>query len=183
MQLQIDPLLTMFGFLTPFSYLLFLGTSLLLFLGYLVLPKGVRAQYCGAARRRYRRQRRRAPRTSTAANTPQPRSLPPGDILDNVYAYSHSFSPQENVDELVGGGSVKSEIINDQASALDSVWSGVESQSEVSSHLRYHRGVSLPQQLKKMLQQPPGIKLIAHGTKCRPRPGELCIAIISRVWG
>lgn len=169
-------------YLTPFNYLLFLALSLFIFVGYLILPRGLRAQYCGAARRRYRRQRRRVRKASQQPNNnppPLPKYLPPEGVLDNIYAYSHSFSPHEN-GEFVGSlasshqKSVRSEIISTQASAQGSVSSGVdESQhgSEISSlNTRDKQQLSLPQQLRMMLQQPPGIKFRAHGTKCRPRP-------------
>mmetsp|Transcript_31674 Transcript_31674/g.51674 ORF Transcript_31674/g.51674 Transcript_31674/m.51674 type:complete len:357 (+) Transcript_31674:43-1113(+) len=168
---------SLFSYVTPLNYLFFLTLSLLIFLGYLILPMGVRAQYCGAGRRRYRRQRRQKKLQQSKA-PPQPESLPPEDILGNIYAYSHSFSPQEELAQLVGGtpssSYVKSDFISPQTSALDSVWSGVdESQcSEISSAKMSNKQQqpSLPQILKEMLKQPPGIKFIAHGTKCRPRP-------------
>ncbi|KAL7531903.1 hypothetical protein ACHAWF_003948 [Thalassiosira exigua] len=97
-------------------------------------------------------------------NSPYSTSLPTEDVLDNIYAYSHSFSP--TVDRLAdtpASSCIKSDIASSKASALDSVWSGVDD-LQTESHL------SIPQQLKIALQQPPGIKFVAHGTKCRPRP-------------
>jgi len=168
---------SIFSSITPLNYLLFLTSSLLLFLGYLILPMGIRAQYCGAGRRRYRREGRRRKNLRQAKASPQQKSLPPEDILGNIYAYSHSFSPQEQVNQLFGGtpsSNPKSGIISSQASALDSVWSGVdESQGSEFSDSKMsneQQKLSLPQILKEMLKQPPGIKFVAHGTKCRPRP-------------
>ena len=156
------------GYITPFNYLLFLATSLLLFLGYLILPRGVKAHYCGAARRRYRRQTRR--RRSTLQKESLQQNQTTEDILGNVhaYSYSHSFgSPQDQNAPETPSSCAKSEIIS------DSIWGGVDETQQLP----------LPQQLKAMLQQPPGVKLIAHGTKCRPRPVYLTLhsdAIISQ---
>jgi hypothetical protein len=92
------------------------------------------------------------------------------DILGNVhaYSYSHSFgSPQDQNAPETPSSCAKSEIIS------DSIWGGVDETQQLP----------LPQQLKAMLQQPPGVKLIAHGTKCRPRPVYLTLhsdAIISQ---
>lgn len=192
-------ILSIFSNLTPLNYLLFLTCSLLLFLGYLILPMGIRAQYCGAGRRRYRRQgtirkkvQQHHPKTlhshhqqQQQQQQPQQNSLSPEDILGNIYAYSHSFSPQEQVvTQLFGGGTTTpssdqkhSDIISSQASALDSVWSGVDeshgsemSGSKISNEQQQQQQLSLPQIVREMLKQPPGIKFVAHGTKCRPRP-------------
>mmetsp|Transcript_28533 Transcript_28533/g.60216 ORF Transcript_28533/g.60216 Transcript_28533/m.60216 type:complete len:385 (+) Transcript_28533:50-1204(+) len=166
---------------TPLNYLFFLTLCLIAFLGYLLLPRGIKAQYCGGARRRYLRQRQKQTRHSKQIQHQSLRKEPqPEDILGNIYAYSHSFSPQDEVGRLVGGnadspssGQMKSGFISSQASALDSLWSGVdESQgSEASSKAsdKQQQQLSLPQILKEMLKQPPGIKFVAHGTKCKPR--------------
>ena len=88
---------------TPFKYLLFLTFSLMLYLCYLILPRGVRAEYCCASRRRYRRQRRRRrtqldqynqlyqfhnqglhSRNYGVYTTPK-------DVLERILAHSHSY--------------------------------------------------------------------------------------------
>ena len=178
--------MSIFSIITPLNYLIFLASSLLLFLGYLCLPRGFRAQYCGAARRRYRRkeQRQKVLPQHNANNKPTPKSMKqqqqqqPEDILDNIYAYSHSFSPQEDLigkhNTPISTSNIKSEIMSSQASAFgDSVWSGLEESecsSETSASNQKQQLHISPQQMKILLRQPPGIKCIAHGTKCRPRP-------------
>mmetsp|Transcript_606 Transcript_606/g.1132 ORF Transcript_606/g.1132 Transcript_606/m.1132 type:complete len:619 (-) Transcript_606:137-1993(-) len=101
---------TLLRYITPINYLLFLTTSVLLFLAYLVLPRGFRAEYCGAGKRRYRRRRRRdhagidddgsailrkhAPsgtQSHQSWNTPQ-NPVVPRDVLESIYAHSHSYS-------------------------------------------------------------------------------------------
>ena len=87
--------------------------------------------------------------------------IPREDIKGNVhaYSYSHSFgSPRESAPETPSSYA-KSEIIS------DSIGGGVDETQQLP----------LPQQLKTMLEQPPGVKLIAHGTKCRPRPVYLTL--------
>jgi len=179
-------ILSIFSNLTPLNYLLFLTCSLILFLGYLILPMGIRAQYCGAGRRRYRRQgaiRKRVQQHHRQQQQQQKQnSLSPEDILGNIYAYSHSFSPQEQVvSQLFGGGTTApssdqkhSDIISSQASAFDSVWNGVDeshgSEMSYDQQQQQQQQLALPQIVREMLEQPPGIKFVAHGTKCRPRP-------------
>ena len=169
--------------ITPFNYLLFLAISLLLFMGYLILPRGFKAQYFGTGKRkRYRRQRinrrARVPSVTTKHSQQQYNSLPSEDLLDSIYAYSHSYSPQEqlftrttNTNTPISTistprSNVKSEIISSQASALhdDIIWSGVSSDNK-----NRNEHVSLPEEVKQTLGKPPGISFIAHGTKCTPR--------------
>lgn len=159
--------------MTPFDYyLLFLASSLLIFLGYLILPRGVKAQYCGAGRRRYRRQRRGRGRSGAhnAGRQHQPRQGHPEDILEHIYAYSHSFSPQEHL--LVGTPS-DVDASRDPSCALDtaSFWSGSGvSYSGNKVQQQQKQDSPLPHGLNDLLRQPPGLKFTAHGTKCRPRP-------------
>ena len=89
------------------------------------------------------------------------------DVLETLYAQSHSFSPQ---DQLISPVSevTKSDILSSQASAMqDDVFSGLSDRRDVEQPSIQ---LSLPEELKERLKQPPGIKLIAHGTKCKPRP-------------
>ena len=182
---------SLYASITPFNYLLFLAISLLLFLGYLILPRGLKAQYFGTGkRRRYRRQRinRRGRLQQLPITTKHPQlhqALPSEDLLDSIYAYSHSYSPQEqlftrttNTTTPISTVStprshVKSEIISSQASALhdDIIWSGVsDSNRDRNEHDEKQSPLSLPEEVKQTLRKPPGIKFIAHGTKCKPRP-------------
>jgi len=90
------------------------------------------------------------------------------DVLETLYAQSHSFSPQ---DQLISPVSevTKSDILSSQASAMhDDVFSGLSDRRDVEQPPTIQ--LSLPEELKEKLKQPPGIKLIAHGTKCKPRP-------------
>ena len=181
---------SLYASITPFNYLLFLAISLLLFLGYLILPRGLKAQYFGTGkRRRYRRQRinRRGRLQQLSVTTKHPQlhqALPSEDLLDSIYAYSHSYSPQEqlftrttNTTTPISTVStprshVKSEIISSQASALhdDIIWSGVSDNRDRNEHDEKQSPLSLPEEVKQTLRKPPGIKFIAHGTKCKPRP-------------
>lgn len=183
----------LYSSITPFSYLLFLASSLLLFLGYLILPRGIKAQYFGTSRKRYRRQQRRQASYSLQSpggdrrggihnsNSSQRRGWnnnhntngirkteQSNDVLETLYAQSHSFSPQ---DQLISPVSevTKSDILSSQASAIqDDVFNGLSDRRDVEQSPSVQ--LSLPEELKNKLKQPPGIKLIAHGTKCKPRP-------------
>ena len=161
--------------------------------GYLILPRGIKAHYFGTSRKRYRRQQRRqasyslqSPDGSRRGGINNGNSKQQGgwnnnhntngmktqqqsnDVLETLYAQSHSFSPQ---DQLISPVSevTKSDILSSQASAMqDDVFNGLSDKLDVEQQPSIQ--LSLPEGLKKRLKQPPGIKLIAHGTKCKPRP-------------
>ena len=191
---------SLYSFITPFNYLLFLTSSLLLFLGYLILPRGIKAQYFGAGRRRrYRRQRTmssgfgRSYSNGSVMNQgwkqkqlqQKNSQLPSEDLLDNIYAHSHSYaptlsSPSEITTPTSYGYDVKSEIMSSQVSALQEhvAWSRNDDVSNNSDYKYVEQQtkkqqqqlrLSLPEELKMMLMHPPGVKFIAHGTKCKPR--------------
>lgn len=195
-----SPLSSLYSFITPFNYLLFLTSSLLLFLGYLILPRGIKAQYFGAGRRRrYRRQRTmssgfgRSYSNGSVMNQgwkqkqlqQKNSQLPSEDLLDNIYAHSHSYaptlsSPSEITTPTSYGYDVKSEIMSSQVSALQEhvAWSRNDDVSNNSDYKYVEQQtkkqqqqlrLSLPEELKMMLMHPPGVKFIAHGTKCKPR--------------
>ena len=197
-----SPLSSLYSFITPFNYLLFLTASLLLFLGYLILPRGIKALYFGAGRRRrYRRQRTmssgfgRSYSNGSVMNQgwkqkqlqQKSSQLPSEDLLDNIYAHSHSYaptlsSPSEITTPTSYGYDVKSEIMSSQVSALQEhvAWSRNDYVSNIrNSDYKYveqqtkkqqqQLRLSLPEELKMMLMHPPGVKFIAHGTKCKPR--------------
>lgn len=195
-----SPLSSLYSFITPFNYLLFLTASLLLFLGYLILPRGIKAHYFGAGRRRrYRRQRTmssgggRSYSNGSVMNQGWKQKqlqqtssqLPSEDLLDNIYAHSHSYaptlsSPSEITTPTSYGYDVKSEIMSSQVSAMHEnvAWSRNDDVSNNSDYKYVEQQtkkqqqqlrLSLPEELKMMLMHPPGVKFIAHGTKCKPR--------------
>ncbi|KAL7433897.1 hypothetical protein ACHAXM_003946 [Skeletonema potamos] len=128
--------------ITPFSYLLFLFSLLLIYLGFLILPRGFKAQYCLGSRRRYRRNRRR--RSTTSPKVHPDEETP--SINDN--------SCQENI-------------------YSDSIWNGVNEKISAAIHPppnNVNVRSLLEERVRRRLAQPPGLRLIAHGIKVRPRP-------------
>ena len=154
------------------------------------MPRGIKAHYFGTSRKRYRRQQRRQASYSLQSpggdrrvgngnsrqrggwnnntNGIRKSQQQSNDVLETLYAQSHSFSPQ---DQLISPVSevTKSDILSSQASAMqDDVFSGLSDRRDVEQPSSIQ--LTFPEELKNKLKQPPGIKLIAHGTKCKPRP-------------
>lgn len=131
---------------TPFSYLLFLFSLLFIYLGFLILPRGVKAQYCLGSRRRYRRKRRR-------------RSIPPRPQVQTDEETPRTKTSQFRDDENIDSESI--------------LWSGVNDTSPAEIHTppsNVNVCSLLEERVRRRLAQPPGLSLIAHGIKVRPRP-------------
>jgi hypothetical protein len=129
--------------ITPFSYLLFLFSLLFIYLGFLILPRGFKAQYCLGSRRRYRRKWRRR-------STVRPKVVHQDEETPNI----NDNSRQENI-------------------YSDSIWSGVNDKSSAVIHPppnNVNVRSLLEERVRRRLGQAPGLKLIAHGIKVRPRP-------------
>ena len=224
--------------LSPYNYLLFLTCLLLLFIAHLIVPRGVRAEFCGVGRRkRYRRQHQRpggranssplrtnsnSKRTSTPA-APLMTSMfhmrttvVPQDVLENIYAHSHSFSNEftspapattananstasksyhtpspyyhsNKSSEASTGRSSRGSHCEDYFTPRlgmarpPTAWnkSAIQSTSPLTPTTALNDGghqqqekqqLVLQHELQKLFSHPPGIRLIAHGTKCNPRP-------------
>lgn len=177
--------------ITPLNYLIFLALSLLLYLGYLLLPRGFRAQYFGdGLRRRHRRRRTtgigrwrgRGQTTSSSTAIDNGGVLPPPvDILESIYANSHSFSP-DNVHggyrlDLLLAGTTTTHWTNDPGSSsrIDDFSCLTPSvRDDTHEHQRPHDDMSpsssLSREIEEVLHHPPGMMFVAHGTRCPPRP-------------
>ncbi len=121
--------------ITPLSYLLFLLSLLVIYLGFLILPRGFKAQYCLGSRRRYRRKRRRR-------NTKVP-----------------SSSRKQFQDE-------EAPITTNTTAAPSRLLRFNTPTQPKRAHERY----KLEERVRYSLTNPPGMRLIAHGIKVRPRP-------------
>ena len=177
--------------ITPLNYLIFLALSLLLYLGYLLLPRGFRAQYFGdGLRRRHRRRRttrigrwRGRGQTTSSSTAIGNRGVlpPPVDILESIYANSHSFSP-DNVHggyrlDLLLAGTTTTHWTNDPGSSskIDDFSCLTPSvRDDTHEHQRPRDDMSpsssLPREIEEVLRYPPGMMFVAHGTRCPPRP-------------
>jgi hypothetical protein len=205
--------------ITPLNYLTILAVSLLLYLGYLLLPTGLRAHYFGdGLRRRYRRRRttrtrvgrsrgqgRTAssstaiddggmwPHTTTMTNGESSSLLPPpADILESIYANSHSFSPDNvpgghRLDLLFAGTTTPASQTTittttqwtkdpGSSSNIDGFYYLTPSvRDDRHEHQRPHcdtspSSSSLSREIGEILRRPPGMMFVAHGTRCPPRP-------------
>mmetsp|Transcript_2323 Transcript_2323/g.3247 ORF Transcript_2323/g.3247 Transcript_2323/m.3247 type:complete len:287 (-) Transcript_2323:12-872(-) len=128
--------------ITPFCYLLFLLSLLLIYLGFLILPRGFKAQYCLGSRRRYRRKRRRGRRIVVPSSSSSSRNKQFQDeevpISTNTTTTEPSRLLRFNTPPPLKSAHNKSSMIEER--------------------VRYS------------LTNPPGLRLIAHGIKVRPRP-------------
>lgn len=127
--------------ITPFSYLLFLLSLLVIYLGFLILPRGFKAQYCLGSRRRYRRKRRR--RSSTVA----------------VPSSRKQFHDEEAPNTTKSSQLLDNNNIN--------ISTGIQNHT-LPKHLNVRSMVE--ERVRHRFTQPPGLRLIAHGIKVRPRP-------------
>ena len=187
--------------ITPLNYLIFLALSLLLYLGYLLLPRGLRAQYFGdGLRRRHRRRRttrigrwRGRGQTTSSSTAIDNRGVlpPPVDILESIYANSHSFSPDNvlgghRLDFLFAGTTTPASQTtittttnwtNDPGSSSkidDCSYLTPSVRDDRHEHQRPHDDMSpsssLSREIEEVLRYPPGLMFVAHGTRCPPRP-------------
>ncbi len=124
--------------------MLFLFSLLCIYLGFLVLPRGFKAQYCHGSRRRYRR-KQRSGRRRRRRNVPPP--IRKTAVLDDEETPT---KPNNNPRDE----SIHREEISHKNGRIKS------QRNDLSAH-------SL---VKKRLVNPPGLRLIAHGIKVRPRP-------------
>ena len=157
---------------SPISYLIFLTICLLIYLVYLILPKGLRHHLCGT-KRRYRRQvfrdviRKQSTLSSDHANNrvsahvDQRNDLitPRLGIIGEPGQY-WGVRPQYSIK------SAPTYIGLDRCTTLTikDTW-----QSPLTEDMD-QQSESIMSSLQRCLTQPPGIKMIAHGTRCNPRP-------------
>ncbi|KAL3799277.1 hypothetical protein HJC23_013002 [Cyclotella cryptica] len=189
---------TAIAIITPLHYLIFLTFCLAIYLAYLILPRGCRAHYCGTARRRYRRDVRHRPyrglaweQTSTVSSDgfdkasetsgwiqkmkfefPASRlgAMPCpeqywGDRSD--YSTESTTEPyilpgfQEGSSNLNGSSHWYSSLVYEESKNR---MMGAFNRNENPDTIQFLH------EMKHRLSQCPGIKMIAHGTKCNPRP-------------
>jgi hypothetical protein len=151
--------------ISPITYLIFLTICLIIYTGYLILPRGLRHYICGT-KRRYRRQNPRhviwkqstlssdyIDRLNTLpTNADNAKQYSPGNYWGVSAQYSIRSAPTYTGDRTFGRGDTwQSPLSEDTNNEIDSIGNN-------RSYLQTH------------LTQPPGIKVIAHGTKCNPRP-------------
>jgi len=122
--------------------MLFLFSLLCIYLGFLVLPRGFKAQYCRGSRRRYRRKQRSGRRRRNVP-PPKPTAAVVNDEETPTKPNNSSHDESIHREEI----SHKNGRIKSQRNDLSSAHSLV----------------------KKRLVNP-GLRLIAHGIKVRPRP-------------
>ena len=108
------------------------------------MPRGFKAQYCRGSRRRYRRKQRSGRRRRNNNVPPPPRKT--AAVVDDEEAPTkpNNYSRDESIhrESLNKNGRIKSQ----------------------------RNGLSAHSLVKKRLVNPPGLRLIAHGIKVRPRP-------------
>lgn len=124
--------------------MLFLFSLLCIYLGFLVLPRGFKAQYCRGSRRRYRRKQRSGRRRRNVPPPPPPRKTAAVVDDEETPTKPNNYSRDESIhrESLNKNGRMKSQ----------------------------RNGLSARSLVKKCLGNPPGLRLIAHGIKVRPRP-------------
>mmetsp|Transcript_2195 Transcript_2195/g.4000 ORF Transcript_2195/g.4000 Transcript_2195/m.4000 type:complete len:276 (+) Transcript_2195:34-861(+) len=126
--------------ITPFSYLLFLLSLLVIYLGFLILPRGFKAQYCLGSRRRYRRKRRR--RSTVAVPS----------------------SRKQFHDEEAPNTTKSSQLLDNNKNNIST---GIQNHT-LPKHVNVRSMIE--ERVRHRFTQPPGLRLIAHGIKVRPRP-------------
>ena len=128
--------------MSPFGYMFFLFSLLCIYLGFLVLPRGFKAQYCRGSRRRYRRKQRSGRRRRNVPPPPRKTAAVVDD--EETQTKPNYYSRDESIhrESLNKNGRIKSQ----------------------------RNGLSAHSLVKKRLVNRPGLRLIAHGIKVRPRP-------------
>ncbi len=135
--------------ITPLSYLLFLLSLLVIYLGFLILPRGFKAQYCLGSRRRYRRKRRRS-------STVVPSSSSRKQFQDEEAPSTNNTTEPSLLlgNNIFDGSKTSARLFNTPTTPPKSS----------------HESSMIEERVRYSLKKPPGLRLIAHGIKVRPRP-------------
>lgn len=150
------------------TYLIILSTCILFYLIYLILPRGLRHYICGT-KRRYRRQNsrhviRQQSTLSSDYNNRfyfQPtqfvsRGLNLARITDQYWGVSPQYSIR-SAPTYTGFRTTSSKDDTWRSPISEDTSYEIDSIGNTINHLKVY------------LAQPPGIKMLAHGTKCNPR--------------